>query len=93
MQPRAPRAVGPEHLVKTCLYTLTPDRDFIVDTVPGHPEVIVAIGAGHAFKFASALGQILSELVLEGATEADLSAFTIDRPILRQTDPPKSFYV
>jgi sarcosine oxidase len=88
-----PGAVGPEHLVKTCLYTLTPDRDFVVDTIPGHPEVVVAIGAGHAFKFASALGQILSELVVEGTTDADLSAFAIDRPILQMADPPKSFFI
>lgn len=88
-----PEAVGPEHLVKTCLYTLTPDRDFIVDSLPGHPEVVMAVGAGHAFKFASALGQILSELALDGTTAADLSAFSIDRPILRELDPPKSFFV
>ena len=88
-----PGALGPQHLVKTCLYTLTPDRDFVIDFVPGHPEVVVAIGAGHAFKFASALGQVISELALEGATDADLSAFNIDRPILQRTNPPKSFYV
>ena len=88
-----PSALGPEHLVKTCLYTLTPDRDFVVDAVPDHPEVIVAIGAGHAFKFASALGQVLSELAIDGTTDADLSAFRIDRPILGMADPPKSFYV
>ncbi|MEJ2085412.1 MAG: N-methyl-L-tryptophan oxidase [Acidobacteriota bacterium] len=88
-----PTAVGPEPRVKTCLYTLTPDRDFIVDSVPEHPEVLVAIGAGHAFKFASALGQILAELALDEATTADLSLFAFDRPILRLSDPPKTFYV
>ena len=88
-----PGALGPEHLVKTCLYTLTPDRHFIVDFVPGHREVLVAIGAGHAFKFASALGQVLSELAIDGTTDADLSAFNIDRPILLRADPPKSFFV
>jgi sarcosine oxidase len=88
-----PDSLGPEHLVKTCLYTLTPDRDFVVDRLPDHPEVLVVIGAGHAFKFASALGQILSELALDDTTDADLSAFAIDRPILQQTDPPKNFMV
>ncbi len=88
-----PGAVGPEHLIKTCLYTLTPDRDFIVDTLPGHPEVSLAVGAGHAFKFASALGQILSELAVDGRTDADLSLFSIDRPILHEKDPPKSFHI
>ena len=88
-----PDAPGPEHLVKTCLYTLTPDRDFIVDALPDRPEVLVAIGAGHAFKFASALGRVLSELAIDGSTEADLSAFSIDRPILRQADPPRNFVI
>lgn len=88
-----PGATGPDALVKTCLYTLTPDRDFIVDSIPGHPEVVVAIGAGHAFKFASALGKILSELVLEDTTDADLSAFAIDRPILQAANPPQRFLV
>lgn len=88
-----PAAVGPEHLVKTCLYTLTPDRDFVVDSIPGIPEVIVIIGAGHAFKFASALGQIVSELVIDGACDADLSAFAIDRPLLEMENPPKSFSI
>jgi len=86
-------AVGPEHRVKTCLYTLTPDRDFVVDTIPGHPEIVMVVGAGHAFKFASALGQIISELLLQGATEADLSAFAFDRPILQMEDPPRSLMV
>ena len=88
-----PGVVGPEHRVKTCLYTLTPDRDFIVDALPDWPEVLVAIGAGHAFKFASAIGQVLSELAIDGRTEADLSLFTADRPILHLENPPKSFYV
>jgi sarcosine oxidase len=88
-----PSALGPVHLVKTCLYTLTPDRDFVVDTLPEHPEVLVAIGAGHAFKFASALGRILSELAIDGTSDADLSAFAIDRPLLRMDDPPRNFMV
>lgn len=88
-----PSAMGPEHLVKTCLYTLTPDRDFVLDRLPGHPQVLIAIGAGHAFKFASVLGQVLAELALDGTTGAELSSFSIDRPILRLADPPRSFYV
>jgi sarcosine oxidase len=88
-----PGALAAEPRVKTCLYTLTPDRDFIIDTLPGQPEVVLAIGAGHAFKFASAIGQVLSELALDGSTEADLSLFSANRPILHMADPPKSFYV
>jgi sarcosine oxidase len=88
-----PGAVGPVHLAKTCLYTLTPDRDFIVDRVPGTDNVFTAVGAGHAFKFASLLGKILVELALEGETDHDISAFAADRPILTETDPARSYMV
>jgi len=88
-----PRALGPVLYTKTCLYTLTPDRDFVIDRVPRHPDVCIAIGAGHAFKFASVIGRILSELSLDGRTPSDLSAFGIERPILKMKDPPKSYMV
>ncbi len=90
-----PAAAGPELLTKTCLYTLTPDRDFVVDRVPGTPGVIVGLGAGHGFKFASVLGRVLVELALDGASpsDGDLGAFRIDRPILLERDPATSWLV
>lgn len=90
-----PDAAGPALLTKTCLYTLTPDRDFVVDRVPEAPGVIVGLGAGHGFKFASVLGRVLVELALEGSSPSDgeLGAFRIDRPILLQDDPPTSWLV
>jgi sarcosine oxidase len=86
-----PGALGPIIHTKTCLYTLTPDRDFVIDTVPGHENVVVAIGAGHAFKFASQIGRLLSELALEGKSTIDLSSFALDRQILTMKDPPKNY--
>jgi sarcosine oxidase len=86
-----PGALGPIIYTKTCLYTLTPDRDFVIDTVPGHDNVVVAIGAGHAFKFASQIGRLLSELALHGASSIDLSSFALDRPILTMKNPPKNY--
>jgi sarcosine oxidase len=88
-----PRALGPVHLAKTCLYTLTPDRDFVIDTVPGHDQIAIAIGAGHAFKFASVIGRILSELSLTGRTASDIRPFGIGRSILQDPNPPKSYMV
>ncbi|HTS87608.1 MAG TPA: N-methyl-L-tryptophan oxidase [Gemmatimonadales bacterium] len=88
-----PTALGPVHLVKTCLYTLTPDRDFVIDRVPGQPQIAVAIGAGHAFKFASVIGRILSELSIVGTTPSDLTPFAIERPILLETNPTRSYMV
>jgi len=88
-----PGALGPQLYTKTCLYTLPPDRDFILDTLPGHSRAAVAIGAGHAFKFASVIGKTLTELVMDGRTDADISGFRLNRPILAQADPPKTYMV
>jgi sarcosine oxidase len=73
---------------KTCLYTLPPDRDFVVDALPGHPEVLVALGAAHVFKFTSLIGRALADLAIEGRTELDLEPFRIDRPALTMEDAP-----
>ncbi len=82
-------------LTKTCLYTLTPDRDFVVDAVPGHPRVQVVLGSAHAYKFASVLGRIAVELALDGATEAapDLGAFRLDRPALQGSSTVRSYVI
>lgn len=74
--------VGAVRSSKTCLYTLTPDRDFVLDRVPEAPEVLVALGAAHSFKFAAWFGLTLAEVALDGAASADLSPFRIDRPAL-----------
>ncbi len=88
-----PGALGPELETRTCLYTLPPDRDFVLGPVPGHPAILMAVGAGHGFKFASALGRILAELAIDGEAGFDLEPFRADRPILKMADPPKSFFV
>jgi sarcosine oxidase len=47
-----------------CLYTVTPDMDFIVDRHPDTPRVAFGAGfSGHGFKFAPAIGEMLSDLV------------------------------
>lgn len=88
-----PKALGPVLYTKTCLYTLTPDRDFVIDTLPEHPGIAIAIGAGHAFKFASVIGRILSELAIEGKTPSDLTPFSLSRPILGEKNPARSYMV
>ncbi len=95
MAAHLPGSVGPEILTKTCLYTLTPDRDFVIDRLPDHPAVFVALGAAHGFKFSSVIGRIVSELIVDGATPSagELERFKIDRPILLAADPPTSFMV
>ena len=95
MADHLPAAVGPPIYTKTCLYTLTPDRDFVVDRLPDHPGVVVALGAGHGFKFASVLGRVAAELAVDARTPSagELDAFRIDRPILLEKDPPNSWMV
>jgi sarcosine oxidase len=95
MAAHLPGAVGPPILTRTCLYTLTPDRDFVVDRLPEAPGVAVALGAAHGFKFASVLGRVLAELLVDGSTPSapDLEGFAIDRPILLEADPATSWMV
>jgi sarcosine oxidase len=73
---------------KTCLYTLTPDRDFVVGRLPDHPGVIVALGAAHAYKFAALFGTWLAELALDAERRPprpELALFGLGRVALRQS--------
>ncbi len=75
-----PAANGPLAAAKTCLYTVTPDRDFIIDRLPGAPNVFVASPcSGHGFKFAPAIGEILADLATGGGTGHDISRFRLSR--------------
>ena len=83
---RLPGASGAPVRTKTCLYTLTPDRDFVLDRLPDHPGVIVALGAAHAYKFAALFGMWLAELALDPGRRppaAALGLFDLDREGLR----------
>ena len=80
-----PGFAGPTLYTRTCLYTVPPDQHFVLDVVPEHPRVAVAVGAGHAFKFASLIGQVLADLTLRGKSGRPLETFRLDRPAL--TDP------
>ena len=63
-----------------CIFTNTPDHDFIVDFHPDYPQVLVSSAcSGHGFKFASALGEAQADLLTTGSARFDLSAFRIDR--------------
>ncbi len=73
---------GPELYTRCCLYDMPPDRDFVLDFLPGLPQLAVGIGAGHAAKFASLLGRILADLVTAGPTDAPIEGFRADRPAL-----------
>lgn len=75
-----PEACGPLTRAKTCLYTVAPDHDFIIDLAPGAPNVVVASAcSGHGFKFAPVLGEILSDLATAGSTPHEISRFRLAR--------------
>jgi sarcosine oxidase len=75
-----PDADGPTLTMRTCLFTNTPDEHFIIDSVPGLPQVIVASPcSGHGFKFASVIGEVVADLALDGGSPFDLTMFRIDR--------------
>ena len=75
-----PAADGPLLDAKTCLYTVTPDGDFIIDRLPGFPQLIIASPcSGHGFKFAPAIGEILADLATTGASRHDISRFSLER--------------
>jgi sarcosine oxidase len=75
-----PAANGRLIKAKTCLYTVTPDGDFIIDRLPGAAQIVVASPcSGHGFKFAPAIGEILADLATAGATRHDISRFALSR--------------
>jgi sarcosine oxidase len=66
----------------TCLYTMTSDRDFVVDRVPDVPQVLVALGAAHGFKFAAWFGRTLAGLACGDPFGPELAPFAFSRPSL-----------
>ena len=69
----------------TCLYTMTPDRDFVLDRLPEYPQITVGLGAAHGFKFSCLIGQILADLASVGDTRYPIAPFGLNRAAL--TDP------
>ena len=65
---------------KTCIYTNTPDEQFMIGVLPDQPQVSVAAGfSGHGFKFASVIGEIMADLAQNGVTNYDIELFRLDR--------------
>jgi sarcosine oxidase len=73
---------------KTCLYTLTPDRDFAIGPLPHHDGIVVGLAAAHGMKFAPTFGRLLADLATTGRTDTDLTPFDVGRPAL--TEPVTS---
>jgi monomeric sarcosine oxidase len=80
LERRLPDATGPVASHKVCLYTMTPDEDFIVDRLPGEPRVVFVGGlSGHGFKFTVLLGRLAATLAQDREPAHDLSRFRLSR--------------
>lgn len=64
----------------TCLYTVTPDSHFIIDTPPGMARVLVVSAcSGHGFKHSPAIGEAAAAWAMDAPPPFDLSAFRLSR--------------
>jgi monomeric sarcosine oxidase len=93
LQQYIPGFLGPKLYTKTCLYAMPPDRNFVIDTLPGYPQIAVCCGAGHAYKFASLLGKILSQLAIDGASTYPIAPFTMQRPAVMDPNFQPQFHI
>ena len=75
-----PEAASATISTRRCLYTMTPDKHFVVDRHPVFPHLVIGAGfSGHGFKFTTLIGKILAQLAIEGKTPHDISLFKLDR--------------
>ncbi|XP_001235036.4 peroxisomal sarcosine oxidase isoform X1 [Gallus gallus] len=67
-------------VLESCLYTNTPDEDFILDRHPKYSNIIIGAGfSGHGFKLAPVVGQLLCELSLGEEPSHRMAPFAISR--------------
>ncbi len=60
----------------TCLYTVTPNFDFIIDTLPDQPQVmVISPCSGHGFKHSAAIGESVASIVRDEVPLVSLDAF------------------
>ena len=76
-----PKGYSSTHVLKTCLYTNTPDENFVIDFLPGYnDQVVVGAGfSGHGFKFVSVVGEMLADLSIKGKTQLPISFLNAQR--------------
>ena len=73
-----PGANGPTRRMAACMFTNTPDTDFILDRAPGLDGVFVAAGfSGHGFKFCSVVGRVMADFCLDRPPQWDLGRFRL----------------
>jgi sarcosine oxidase len=74
---RMPLADGERRRAQVCMYTNSPDGQFIIDREG--PVAYASACSGHGFKFASAVGEILADLTISGRSSLDIGFLSSDR--------------
>ena len=66
---RMPGVLGRPVAARSCLYTMSPDQNFVIDHLPGRRSMVVVAGfSGHGYKFAPVVGEIAADLAIDGNT-------------------------
>jgi sarcosine oxidase len=75
-----PGASGPVTQVITCMYTMTPDEQYIIEPHPQHPQILYGCGcSGTSYKFSGVIGEMLADLALTGTTGYDMGFISSGR--------------
>jgi sarcosine oxidase len=78
---RIPGLAGPLVDARVCMYTMTPDEDFVLGWLPGGMgRVAIAAGfSGHGFKFTPVVGEVLADLTTFGGTDLPIQFLSPSR--------------
>jgi sarcosine oxidase len=64
----------------SCLYTVTPDSNFVIDVHPDNDRIMIASPcSGHGFKHSAAIGEALAQQVIDGKSKIDIGSFALRR--------------
>jgi sarcosine oxidase len=75
-----PLADGPRLDARVCMYTNTPDFNFVLDFHPADDRIVIASPcSGHGFKFSNVIGRICADLALDGRTSFDIDFLSLNR--------------
>ena len=75
-----PKANGNLASSAVCMFTNTPDWDFVLDNHPEHSNVLIASPcSGHGFKFSSAIGEILANMTVQNTIDFEMDKFKLSR--------------
>ena len=79
LKDRIPLLDGDLVATATCMYTNTPDEHFLIDWHPQCADKVLLASpcSGHGFKFCSVVGEIIADLLMDGATSHDIDFFRL----------------